>query len=111
MVLINLREVDFILYYSKYKGQTCHGIQIHISNRDRLHSVNLGLSLIYCIHDLYPNELEWIKRDGEFHFDYLVGMREIRKMIESSEPLDSILALCDCGLERFRKLRENYLLY
>jgi len=55
--------IEFVpLYFtpaeSKNKGEMCGGVHIMIVDREKVHSVMLGLTLISVLHRLYPNEFE-----------------------------------------------------
>ena len=41
----------------KYENQLCHGIEIKIIDRNKYYSINVGVSVIKKINDLYPNSL------------------------------------------------------
>lgn len=55
--------IEFVpLYFtpeeSKNKGEMCGGVNIMIVDREKVHSVMLGLTLISVLHRLYPDEFE-----------------------------------------------------
>jgi uncharacterized protein YbbC (DUF1343 family) len=55
--------IEFVpLYFtpeeSKNKGEMCGGVHIMIVDREKVHSVMLGLTLISVLHRLYPDEFE-----------------------------------------------------
>lgn len=90
----------------KYKGIECNGISIQIKDRKKFDAVKFGISLVYAINKLYPNDLKF--RDG---FDLLVGDKKIKEMILKGENPDAITRYWSNELSKFKNLRKKYLLY
>jgi uncharacterized protein YbbC (DUF1343 family) len=67
-------------------------------------------------HDLYGNEFKWKEPPYEYElernpFDVIAGTTALRKQIEQGASLASIVESWQPELEKFRGLREEYLLY
>jgi uncharacterized protein YbbC (DUF1343 family) len=45
--------------FSKYAGQVCQGVQIHILDRDQLDAAALGVHLLTALRDLHAEEFTW----------------------------------------------------
>ncbi len=101
------RPVTFIPFYRKYVNETVHGVQIHTLNRDNFAPVRTGIEMLVAISKLYPADFEF-QAD---YFDRLAGNAWIREAIANGEPAESLVARWEPGLERFRAVRERYLLY
>ncbi|MHB1458931.1 MAG: exo-beta-N-acetylmuramidase NamZ family protein [Armatimonadota bacterium] len=85
----DFRPVWFKPEFSKYKGLSCGGVQVHVLNRDEFMPVQTGLHLVYALHHLYPADFRFREVDasGRSFFDLLAGTDEIRLAISSGEPL------------------------
>ncbi|RDU36696.1 DUF1343 domain-containing protein [Neobacillus piezotolerans] len=110
---VKFRAASFIPTFSKHSGVLSHGIQIHITDRDSFKPVETGLHIVKAIHDLYPNDFQFRAPDskGISFFDLLIGNGRVRDAIESGKSVDEMKAQWEGGLEQFKQVRENYLLY
>ncbi len=85
-----------------FAHELCHGVQVHVTNRNVLRSVTLGLHIIACLKALYPERWVW-KAD---HFDRLMGNDATRMQIDAGMPVADIVAswrpMQDAYLERAR---------
>jgi uncharacterized protein YbbC (DUF1343 family) len=127
---VKFRPSTFIPRHGKYAGQLCHGLQIHVTDRDVLEPVKLGLAIIWTAERLHPDKLQFnikcyedtlgcsvcgvgassIKPQTRYYFDCLIGNDIIRKLIEEGCDFKEIARLCD-EIELFEKNRRKYLLY
>lgn len=88
-----------------YKGQACRGVRIAITNRDALRSMRMGLEIADALHRMYP---------GDFHLDKVIELLGSQATIDRLERGDSpadIVAGWSADIEKFRAMREKYLLY
>ncbi|WP_085524542.1 exo-beta-N-acetylmuramidase NamZ family protein [Tuberibacillus sp. Marseille-P3662] len=110
---VNFRAASFTPVYSKHSGELCNGIQIHVTDRDAYEPVKTGLSIVKTIHDLYPEDFQFRAENanGVSYFDKLVGNGWIREKIEQGASIESIVNQWQPKLKRFKKVREEYLLY
>lgn len=113
---IRFRPTSFEPGGNKYAGQTCYGVQLHVTDRDALQPVRLGLHLIAALKALYPGQLTWsdyARADGAelFHFDRLIGSAGVRAALDAGIPVQQITADWWAAEEEFRYRRRTYLLY
>ncbi|MFN8442727.1 MAG: DUF1343 domain-containing protein [Caldilineaceae bacterium] len=80
---IRFRPHSFIPFANVYAGQLCHGVQMHVTDRDALQPLHMGLELIAMIRHLFGEQMQFSP-----HFDRLAG--EARAKIEASESLESL---------------------
>lgn len=104
------REVSFVPTFSKYQGEVCNGIAVHILNPE-VDIVALYLSILQLIRVLYPREFQWAKRGGGYVIDYLVGSDIVRKTIDKMGSFSEVLDEWRRGLEKFEEEIKPYLLY
>jgi len=94
----------------KYEGETCQGVRIQITDRERLKSVTLGIQLLCTVRDLYPERFAW--RGGSVRtMELLSGQQWIPKAVEEGESAEVIVSRWQEGLDAFLKIRQKYLLY
>jgi len=94
----------------KYEGEECHGIRIHVTNRDQLRAVDLGIRLLCTIRDTHPDRFGWITKSRRT-MELLSGTRWIPRAVEDGESAEAIVSRWQDDLERFREIRRKYLLY
>ena len=58
---IVFRECSYTPTFSKYKGEVCHGLQLHIRDRNSIDMYAAGLYLIYVVKNLYPDKFEFTR--------------------------------------------------
>lgn len=105
------RPLTFQPTYQKYDGETCHGIQLHIENRQTIHSLKTGITLLEIIAEMYPDDFQFIKNENnKYFFDLLAGTKRLREAILNKETA-LYFEESDREREAFKKIRENYLLY
>ncbi|MBN1486535.1 MAG: DUF1343 domain-containing protein [Anaerolineae bacterium] len=85
----------------------CYGIQLHITDRDALRPVSMGLHLINLVRELYPEHFAW----HESHFDRLLGSSAVRKSLQQGQRVGDIVASWTPYLADFAEQRAPYLLY
>lgn len=81
------RPHTFLPFHSKWTGQTCRGIHVHITDPTRWRSIDIWLGLIITIRAMYPDQFAWLPRhpdSGTQHFDRLIGTAWVRREIEAS---------------------------
>ncbi len=116
------RACSFRPTASKWAGQTCHGVQVHILDPVLWRPLEIWLGVLITIRALYPERFEWLPVDRESgvqHFDRLIGGRWVRRQIEADvragKDVQAILAQLaaewveDC--HAFELQRRAYLLY
>ena len=106
---IRFRPVWFVPTFSKHCGETCAGVQMHVTEPERADPTAAALVLMDEIRDMYPGNLEWISMSaGSYTIDKLLGTDLYRRGVVDGT---SLLEKHAAGREKFRKEREAYLLY
>ena len=72
------RPCSFVPTFSKHSGQLCHGVQLHITDREKAGAFTAGLYLLESIRELFPAHFEFLPPyEGDVaHFDRLLGTTE-----------------------------------
>lgn len=105
---VNFRAVSFIPTFSKHAGILSHGVEIYVTDRKKLEAVSTGLHIIKTIHDMYPNDFEFLSNN---FFDKLIGNDWIRPMILDGDSVTDIMNKYQKELDEFKKVRKKYLMY
>lgn len=113
---VAFREAYFQPTFCEFAGETCGGVQLHITDRNAFTPVIVGIGMVKTAYDLYPEHFQWRQNAYEYEFgknpfDVVCGTDKIRKGIESGASLDEIRAEWTDGLFRFKDVRQQFLLY
>jgi uncharacterized protein YbbC (DUF1343 family) len=113
---VAFRQCFFRPTFQKFAGETCGGVQIHVTNRDSFTPVIVGIAMVKTAYDLYTERFQWKQSAYEYvfdknPFDVVCGTDKIRKQIESGVSLEEIGNGWKDGLAAFNAARSSYLLY
>ena len=103
---VRFRVQDFKPWFSKYQGETCNGIQIHMTNRSAFQPIQTVLHFLSEVVRMHPSEFQF--RDG---FDRLAGNSWIRLELSKGTRPREIRTRWQPDLRRFLELRKQFLLY
>jgi len=110
------RPLYFTPTFNKFSGKLCGGVQIHVINRERFKPFKTAVAILLSIKELYPEINIWREPPYEYEFeklpfDILSGSDRLRKDIEDGKSLKDMEYWWNDELERFKKIREKYLIY
>lgn len=113
---VAFREAYFRPTFAEFAGETCGGLQIHVTDRNTFTPVIVGIAMVKTAYDMYPEKFEWRQNAYEYVFDknpidVICGTDKIRKAIESGVALKEIEADWAKGLTEFGEARSSYLIY
>lgn len=109
---VTVRPVCFEPTASKYAGEVCYGIQLHVNDRSALAPVRTGLKIIVAIKKLWPQLFAWRVPQGGIHnFDRLAGTDQIRLQLDKGVSVDTLCASWQKDLHDFDHLRQHYFRY
>ena len=104
---VRFRDQAFTPTFSKYKGELCQGIQIHVIDRKEFEPVRTILHVLDEVIALHPGRLEF--QSGSF--DRLAGTSSLRECLQAGEPVEAIVKSWDQGLKDFERRRKKSLIY
>ncbi len=102
---VRFLPVRFTPADSVFKGQSCSGVNIVLTDRDHCNVVDVGIMMGKVLNRLYPEQ---------FHVDkmnVLMGNTETLEAIKADKPLAEIRKLWAEDLDKFKERRAKYLLY
>ncbi len=102
--------------FHKFAGQTCGGLQLHVTDRDEFEPVATTVTLLLALKRLYPDALSWRTEAYEFvadrlAIDLLSGDTSIRELIEGSGELPDLQAMWRRSERAYGETVRPYLLY
>ena len=121
---VTFRPTAFVPHIQKHRGETCQGIQVHVTNADRLHSLMLGMVVITAAALTSGDAFQWRTEEYEFvkdplAIDLLWGAADFRKTVDSlcnstTDPASALLDLLnsrETERQMFLEQRDSCLLY
>ncbi|MBI4586356.1 MAG: DUF1343 domain-containing protein [Planctomycetes bacterium] len=101
------RAASFVPTFSKYQGEGCRGIEVHVLEPESFRPVLAAVAVIAAVRRRHPQEFR-------FHpeaFDRLAGTAALREALERGEEARAIARSWEKDLEAFRERRQPFLLY
>ncbi len=111
---VRFRPITFTPSDNKHAQKTCHGVQVHVIDRDAFRPVKTGLHIIAACRAQDRHRFEFLSTSWEGkppHLDLLVGNSAVREGLQANRSVDTLMQGWDADAARFEKIRERYLLY
>ncbi|MDD5092705.1 MAG: DUF1343 domain-containing protein, partial [Candidatus Wallbacteria bacterium] len=102
---VKFRPAGFKPYFSKHSGETCSGVQVHVTDRQAFSAVKTGFAMLYTVRDMFPEKFQYLESN---FIDKLAGGSYIR---EGKYTIDQLFDMIDRESEKFGAMVEPYLLY
>jgi uncharacterized protein YbbC (DUF1343 family) len=113
---VHFRASSFQPTFQKHAGQSCGGVQIHVTERREFEPVAVGVAAVKVARDLYPDEFLWKEPPYEYvydqnPFDVIAGTGSLRESLERGDSLEAIERSWQERRSTFMDERDKYLLY
>lgn len=94
-------------------GRIWRGVRLHVTDPLAFRPAATTVFILTEIRDLHPGQLriEGPHRRSRSAFDVVWGTKEVRLAIARGDPAEAIIARWQPALDRFTRLRAQYLLY
>jgi len=90
-----------------HAGKRCFGVRVMVTDREKLHPILAGLHIVQAFYESHPERFR--SYEG---FAVEVGDHEVWNLLTGKNKRPEVVAeRWKADLERFRKVRERYLLY
>ena len=111
-----LRPARFTPFFDKWKGESCAGFQIHITDPEVYRPFKTSLTLLQGVAISHGNEFHWISPPYEYEFNHLpieiiLGSTNLHMQLEAGVAIEELERSWEPQLEEFRQLRRPYLIY
>lgn len=110
---VQFRPMWYTPFYMDTTGIRYKGVQIYLTDRDKLNLTQVQLTILETLIRLFPenNIFGHAKPERINAFDKAVGTDEIRRALQSLTPVDEILRRIDQLRAVYMIKREKYLIY
>jgi uncharacterized protein YbbC (DUF1343 family) len=108
---VMFRPVYFEPTFSKHKGELCKGVQVHVTDKRKVKTVEVGINLLYEVMDMDKERFEWLppfKEGSHYFIDLLSGTDEVRNRRFEA---DGFIEKWRKQSKDFIKIKEQYHLY
>lgn len=97
------RPASFTPSTSKFSGQTCYGVQVHVTDRKIFDAVKTGWAMLDVVRDLYPNKITYTST-----INLITGCSYFRS---DKYTLEEYFNIIEEDTKEFLDIRKNCLLY
>ena len=112
---VRFRPLSFVpLADTRYGGELCGGVQVHVTDRAHLRPLTVGLKLISTVKAMVPDAFAWRAGswEGEHpHVDLLAGTHRVREAIDAGADMDGLIESWSGDLARFGEATRPIRLY
>ena len=108
---VRFRPVHFVPSLSKYADELCHGVSVHVMDRELAMPLEIVLYLLATVVEAYPNHFEFLETDGTHFIDLLAGTDLLRTAIIERRTPAGILQGWSMDLDEFAHRRGPFLIY
>jgi len=107
------RPITFKPFYGKFKDSTLHGVQIYVTDPERVNLMSIQYLFLQVHHSLYPEKDPFVLADSSRFsmFDKVSGTDEIRRRFTAGMRYDNIKVYLERDVEGFKRRSEKYYLY
>jgi uncharacterized protein YbbC (DUF1343 family) len=107
------RPITIKPYYGGDVKKQLNGVQIHITDSDKLNLVSLQFLLMQINNQLYPdyNPFKMADESALKMFDKVMGTSKIRELFTRRMNYDDIKDYLNKDVEKFRTLSQKYHIY
>jgi uncharacterized protein YbbC (DUF1343 family) len=113
---VSFRPTWFRPTFQKFAGQTCAGVQLHVTDRQAFQPVRVGLAVLAAFREQSREAFAWRTEPYEFvtdrlAIDLLFGSDRERVALEAGTPVRDICRAWEAEEAAFRQRRQPYLMY
>ncbi len=113
---VRFRPAWFRPTFQKFAGQTCGGVQLHVSDRHSFRPVRTGLAVLAALRELSGKHFAWRTEPYEFvadrpAIDLLFGGDRERRGLEAGVPVRELARAWEPEEEAFRRRRAAFRSY
>jgi uncharacterized protein YbbC (DUF1343 family) len=111
-----LRPVTFEPTANKWQATACHGLHLHVTDRQRFRPYETTLRLLQAISLLYPEHFDWKQPPYEYEYerlpiDLILGDPNLRRDLLDNRDITELTRAWQDEIEAFKKVCRPYFLY
>ncbi len=96
---------------SKYAGEMCGGMHLHVTDAERVRPVEMGMRLLALIREMYPNSFCLLPPHMAGDMPFISKLAGHRLFENADWPVDDWVAAAANEAESFAKRKQEYHLY
>jgi len=113
---VKFRAAYFLPTFQKHAGETCGGVQIHVTDREEFRPALTGVAIVKAMLELYGEDFQWKQPPYEYvedrlPFDVIAGTDRLRLSLLGGASLSEVEEWWRPEVRAFSEQREKYLLY
>ncbi len=114
---VAFRPLVFVPRYGAFEGESCQGVQIHITDFSKVRPVALGIHIMEALQSLYPDRHPLGDPDDDYAqgrirmFNRVMGTDDVRSALLDGAGADEIIEGWTSEVDAFLEKREAYLMY
>ncbi len=111
---VRFRPTQFVPAASKFAGEVCGGVQVHVMDRATFRPVTVGLHVLAALKALYPADFAWLPQSWEGahpHIDLLAGTDRVRLAVDAGVNVAELVEEWADTVADFEKVSRHYWLY
>lgn len=111
-----LRPITFEPAFDKWRGKTCQGFHIHVTDALSFRPYRFGLALLQAMLNVHGEQFQWLPPPYEYEYeklpiDIILGDAAIREEIEQGVDICRLEAGWRGDLDHYQGSRQSCLLY
>jgi uncharacterized protein YbbC (DUF1343 family) len=113
---VRFRPLFFSPTFHKYRGESCGGAMLHVTDRSTFLPVRTGIAVCRAARHVGGEKFLWRTEPYEFvndipAIDLLCGTDSVRRAIDGNKSLSACVEGFDADRSRFMPVRDRHLLY
>lgn len=109
---VSFRPINYTPYYGKSAKKELSGVQIHITDFNKIYLMKTQFYFMQVYNELYPDSNIFKMSEKRFGmFDKANGTSKIRELFTKNYKVEDINAYLDKDIAPFKKLSQKYYLY
>ena len=97
--------------FSKYKGETCEGVKLHITDYYKYQPVETGFRILYTLKHLYEDDFKLLPREKDSKHSFFTLLTGTKLFTEENTDIEELIENFKRDSETFDNIRKQYLLY
>lgn len=97
--------------FSKYKGEICEGVKLHITDYYKYQPVETGFRILYTLKHLYEDDFKLLPREKDSKHSFFTLLTGTKLFTEENTDIEELIENFRRDSETFDNIRKQYFLY
>ena len=97
--------------FSKYKGEICEGVKLHITDYYTYQPVETGFRILYTLKHLYENDFKLLPKEKDSKHNFFTHLTGTKLFTEENTDIEELIENFKRDSETFDNIRKQYFLY